>query len=178
MIGLERGNVTLVSHQPKWKREYETKVDRLESSTGDRLHGYEHVGSTAIEGIAAKPVIDLLAVLDDLSAARESLVPLLEEHGYEHRPGDVQGRLFLAKGPRSNRTHYLSLTERDSDFYAETLAFRDSLCENADIAAEYESLKRELAEKHPDDRETYTERKNPFVERVLEDAMNDRGGAD
>jgi GrpB-like predicted nucleotidyltransferase (UPF0157 family) len=173
MIGLERGNVTLVSHQPEWDGEYEAEIERLESIAGDRLHGYEHVGSTAIEGIAAKPVIDLLAVVDDLSAARESLVPLLDEYGYEHRPGDVQGRLFLAKGPRANRTHYLSLTERDSDFYTETLAFRDHLRENPDVAAEYESLKRELAENHPNDRETYTERKGAFVERILEDAMDD-----
>lgn len=173
MIGLERGTVTLVPHRTAWTREYELEIDRLESIAGDRLHDYEHIGSTAIEGLAAKPVIDLLAVVDDLSAARESLVPLLEEHGYEHRPGGVQGRLFVAKGPRSNRTHYLSLTEQDSDFHAETLAFRDHLRENPDVAAEYESLKRELAENHPDDRETYTERKSAFVGRVLDDVMDD-----
>lgn len=175
MVGLERGTVALEPHQSEWKRRYEREVERLESIAGDRCHGYEHIGSTAVEGLAAKLVIDLLAVVDDLSDARTTLVPMLEKHGYEHRPdGDVRGRLFLAKGPRTNRTHYLSLTERDSDFYAEKLAFRDHLREHPDTATEYESLKRELAEKHPHDRNTYTERKGVFIERVLERAMDDR----
>ena len=174
MIGLERGTVTLESHRSEWQQYYQKEVERLESIAGDRLHGYEHIGSTAIEGLAAKPVIDLLAVVDDLSDARATLVPTLENHGYEHRSGDVRGRLFLAKGPRTSRTHYLSLAERNSDFYAEKLAFRDYLRENSDVAAEYESLKRELAEKYPHDRDTYTKRKGEFVERILETAMGDR----
>ena len=175
MVGLERGAVTLESHQPEWRRQYEKEVERLESIADDRLSGYEHIGSTAIDDLAAKPVIDLLAVVDDLSDARATLVPVLENHGYEHRPGDIRGRLFLAKGPRTNRTHYLSLTECNSDFHAEKLAFRDYLRENPGVAAEYESLKRELAENYPHDRESYTERKGSFVERILETAVDDRG---
>ena len=175
MVGLKRGSVTLESHRPEWRQQYEKEVERLESIAGDRLSGYEHIGSTAIEGLAAKPIIDLLAVVDDLSDVRATLVPVLENHGYEHRPDDVRGRLFLAKGPRTSRTHYLSLTERNSDFHAEKLAFRDYLRENPGAAAEYESLKRELAENHPHDRDSYTERKGAFVERILETAMDDRG---
>jgi GrpB-like predicted nucleotidyltransferase (UPF0157 family) len=174
MVGLERGAVVLEPHQLVWKRCYEEEVERLESSTDNRLDGYEHIGSTAIEGLAAKPVIDLLAVVGDLSDARTTLVPVLEHHGYEYRPGDVRGRLFLAKGPRTNRTHYLSLAERHSDFYVEKVAFRDYLREHPDIAAAYGSLKRELAAEHPDDRSAYTEGKGAFIERVLETAMDGR----
>jgi GrpB-like predicted nucleotidyltransferase (UPF0157 family) len=175
MVGLERGTVTLIPHQPEWKRRYEREVERLESIASDRLHEYEHIGSTAIEGLAAKPIIDLLAVIDNINDACATLVPVLEKHGYEYRPdGDVRGRLFFAKGPRTKRTHYLSLTEQNSDFYAEKLAFREHLRAHPDVAAEYESLKRELANENPNDRDIYTEQKGTFIERVLEDAMDDR----
>lgn len=170
-IGLERGTVELRPHRPEWRRRYEAEVERLRAVAGDRLLDFEHVGSTAVEGLAAKPIIDLLAVVADLDAAAD-LVPVLEAHGYEYRPnGGVDDRRFFAKGPRTDRTHYLSLCERGSEYYREAVAFRDHLRENPDVAAEYESLKRELAADHADDRAAYTERKGEFVERVLAEAL-------
>ncbi|WP_135830316.1 GrpB family protein [Halorussus halobius] len=174
MTGLERGTVELVAHRPEWKRQYEAEVARLASAVGDRLQSddFEHVGSTAVEGLPAKPVVDLLAVVDDADEAR-ALVPVLDDLGYEYRPNDgVADRLFLARGPRTNRTHYLSLCERDSDCYREQVAFRDYLRANPEVAAEYEALKRELADAYPDDRPSYTEAKGEFVEAVLADAMD------
>jgi len=171
MVGLERGTVELHEHDPAWREAYEAEVERLESVAGDRFLGYEHVGSTAVEGMVAKPVIDLVALVFDLDAARD-LVPTLENHGYEHRPGDVRGRLFLAKGPRSNRTHYLSIAELGGRFHRETVAFRDYLRDRPDVAGEYATLKRELAAEHPDDRDAYTGAKGEFVERVLERATD------
>ncbi|UPV99815.1 GrpB family protein [Halorussus gelatinilyticus] len=171
MVGLERGTVELYPSDPEWRRHYEAEVRRLDAVAGDRLLEYEHVGSTAVEGLAAKPIIDLLAVVPDLDTARD-LVPVLEAHGYEHRPNDdVPGRLFFAKGPRTDRTHYLSLTERDSDCYREAVAFREYLRSHPETAAAYEDLKRDLAEAHPDDRERYTAEKSEFVQRVLRRAM-------
>lgn len=78
--------------------------------------------------------------------------------------------MVFSKGPRTNRTHYLSLCERESTFYTETLAFRDS-SHTSRVAAEYEALKRDLAEQYPDNRVTYTERKGEFIEEVLERAL-------
>ena len=168
MVGLERGIVELRPYQPEWKQHYEVEVERLQSIADDQLLDFEHIGSTAIEGMSAKPIIDLLAVVEDLEAAKD-LIPLLEEHGYEYRPdGDVRGRLFFAKGPRTNRTHYLSLAERSSAFYEEKIAFRDYLQTHPDAAAEYDELKQELAREHPDDRPNYTEKKGEFIESILE----------
>ncbi|WP_232820527.1 GrpB family protein, partial [Halorussus litoreus] len=134
---------------------------------------FEHVGSTAVDGLPAKPIVDMIAVVTELDDAVE-LVPVLEDHGYEYRPNDaVADRLFFAKGPRTNRTHYLSLCERDSDCYREQVAFRDYLRANPEVAAEYGQLKRELAETYPDDRASYTEAKGEFVERVLAEAVDD-----
>ena len=173
MNGLERGKVKLALYRPEWKQQYEAEVERLEAVAGNSLHEVEHIGSIAIKGMAAKPIIDLLAVVDDVDETGE-LIDILETNGYEYRPaGDVRDRRFLAKGPRTNRTHYLSLCERESTFYREKLAFRDYLRTHPDVAAEYETLKRDLAEQYPDDRATYTERKGEFIEEVLERALAD-----
>lgn len=171
MVGLERGTVELTEYDPAWREAYRVEIDRLEAIAGGRFLGYEHVGSTAIEGMPAKPVVDLIALVDDLDEAR-SVIPVLEDHGYESRPGDdVRGRLFLARGPPSNRTHYLSIAERGGRFLLENVTFRDYLRDHPDVAEEYAALKREAAAEHPDDRDPYTEAKAPFVEAILERAM-------
>lgn len=172
MVGLDRTRVELVSYNPEWREEYEDEVERLESVAGDHLVEYHHIGSTAVEGIPAKPIIDIMAVVDDLDSEKSDLIDLLEDNGYEHRHSEVPERIFFAKGPRENRTHYLSVTESESDFYEEKIGFRDYLRENSDVAEEYASLKRELAEKYTDNRDRYTEEKTDFIERVLEKTMD------
>jgi GrpB-like predicted nucleotidyltransferase (UPF0157 family) len=173
MVGLERGTVELETYRPEWEARCEAEVEHLESVAGERFLDYEHVGSTSVAGVAAKPVIDLVAVVADLDEATD-LVPALEDAGYSYRPNDdVHDRLFFAKGPRTNRTHYLSVCERASDSYREQVGFRNYLRSNPEVPEEYERLKRELADEHPDDRDAYTERKSEFVERVLARAMDD-----
>jgi GrpB-like predicted nucleotidyltransferase (UPF0157 family) len=171
MVGLERGTVELELYDPTWREAYETEVERLRGLVGGRVRSFEHVGSTAVEGLPAKPVIDLLAVVADLEES-DDLVAVLQSNGYEHRPNDdVPDRVFLAKGPRENRTHYLSLVKRGSDCYREQVAFRDYLRDNPTVAETYAARKRELAAESPDDRESYTAGKSAFVERVLEAAL-------
>jgi len=173
MLGLERGTVELVEHRQEWHRLAAEERSRLEDALDDRVEEIEHVGSTAIEGIPAKPVLDLLAITDELGPKAEYATKL-EPRGYELRENDhVPDRLFFAKGPTEARTHYLSIAERGSGCHREQVAFRDYLRANPDAAAEYARLKRELAENHPDDRETYTERKSAFVERILDRAEYD-----
>ncbi|WP_232688413.1 GrpB family protein [Halobacterium zhouii] len=170
MVGLERGTVELEPYDPAWREAYETEVECLRTIVGGRVRSFEHVGSTAVEGLPAKPVVDLLAVVDDPDET-DTLVDVLESNGYEHRPNDdVPDRVFLAKGPPENRTHYLSLVERDSDCYREQVAFRDHLREHPNVAEEYAGLKRELAAEHGDDRAAYTAKKSAFVEQILDDA--------
>ncbi|WP_313694070.1 GrpB family protein [Halorarum halobium] len=172
MVGLARGTVELREWTPAWRRAYEREVARLRDLVGESVIRFDHVGSTAVEGLAAKPVVDVLATVPDVGAVAE-LVATLEANGYERRPDDVAGRVFLAKGPPEDRTHYLSLTEAGSEYRREKLAFRDHLREHPHVAAAYESLKRDLADEFPDDREAYTRRKAAFIERTLADAMDD-----
>ncbi|GAA0672626.1 GrpB family protein [Natronoarchaeum mannanilyticum] len=168
MLGLERGTVELVEHRKGWHRLADEERSHLNDALSDSVDEIEHVGSTAIEGLPAKPVLDLLAITDEL-APKSECATKLEPEGYELRENDpVPDRLFFARGPAEERTHYLSIAERGSECHREQIAFRDHLRANPDAAAEYARLKRKLAKAHPDDRASYTERKSAFVERILE----------
>lgn len=169
MIGLERGTVKLVPYQSDWAERYEREVERLTDIAGDRFLQFEHIGSTAIEGMPAKPILDVLAVVEDLDET-EAVTPALEDHGYERRPDDIGGRRLFAKGPRTNRTVYLSITEEGSAFYVEKIAFRDRLRESPELAEQYASIKKSLAEKYPEDRDRYTAAKSEFIRGVLDRA--------
>ncbi|WP_042663706.1 GrpB family protein [Haloferax sp. ATB1] len=185
-LGLARGTVELVTHDPRWREAYEREVERLRprlgsddadsggdaGSSGGDADGvrFEHVGSTAVPGLAAKPIVDLLVLVSDLDDAG-GVARALEATGYEERPDDgVPDRRFFVRGPPERRTHYLSLTEVGSDCHREQVAFRDALRADDDLAAEYERRKRRLATAHPDERSQYTNAKASFVESVLDDA--------
>ncbi|MDB9234801.1 MULTISPECIES: GrpB family protein [Halorubrum] len=167
MVGLARGTVEVVPYQESWSDAYDAEVARLRSAVGDRVRQFEHIGSTAVEGMAAKPILDVLAVVDESTTASD-LVPALETHGYERRPDEVDGRVFLAKGPPENRTCYLSIAEVGSAFHHEKIAFRDALRSDPELAERYASLKRRLAARYPENRQRYTAEKGAFVRAVLD----------
>lgn len=173
MVGLARGTVELEPYDPGWQDAYAEEVERLRSVAGESITEFQHVGSTAVEGLPAKPVVDLLAVVPALERT-DALVEALEASGYECRPdATVPDRRFLAKGPRSNRTHYLSLTEGDSGYYREAIAFRDALRADDALRDSYAARKRELAARYPKDRDSYTAAKDMFIQGVLDEAIPD-----
>ncbi|SDJ88246.1 GrpB domain, predicted nucleotidyltransferase, UPF0157 family [Halovenus aranensis] len=170
MIGLERGRVELVPHDERWARLFEREADRLRSVLTDGVVTIEHVGSTAIAGVPAKPIIDILVVAETVGD-RETWSRDLDALGYTFRPNDaVEDRHFFAKGPEDDRTHYLSITEAGSKTHTEQLAFRDYLREHPREARRYARVKAELAERFAEDRATYTESKSGFVRAILEQA--------
>lgn len=170
MVGLARGRVELEPHKGEWKREYKKEVKRLKSLLGVEASRFEHIGSTAIKEIKAKPIIDMILVVDNLNHT-DSIISELENNGYELRPNDhVKGRTLLAKGPRSERTHYLSITESNSEFYQRTTAFRDYLNNHSREREGYNQLKQRLASQHSENRDQYTEKKSDFIERTTKKA--------
>jgi GrpB-like predicted nucleotidyltransferase (UPF0157 family) len=170
MLGLSRGTVRVVPYRREWPALFAREAARLRALLGASAFAVEHVGSTSIEGMDAKPIIDLLVAVESLRGA-EVWIPELEAVGYEFRPDEaVPDRLFFAKGPRRLRTHHLSLAEPTSEFYAQKLLFRDFLRRDAEAREEYRALKRRLARAHPEDRAAYTEGKRAFVERILSSA--------
>ena len=159
----------LVPYDKSWPKEFAREAKRLRTTLGENVFGrIEHVGSTAVPGLAAKPIIDLNATVPDLDAARREMPRPLVALGYEHRPQDaVPERILFCLGPEDNRTHYLSLAEETSDFWRDKLSFRDFLRAHPATAAEYMDLKRELARRHPEDRAAYTAGKSGFVTAIL-----------
>jgi GrpB-like predicted nucleotidyltransferase (UPF0157 family) len=126
--------------------------------------GIHHIGATSVPGLAAKPIVDMMAGVRDLEEARAAYERLLAGGWADtpHRPGIAHH--FSKAG------HGLHLTEPGSDLWNERLAFRDALRADAELVTEYAALKRRLADEHPDDIQAYTAGKREFVGRVLASA--------
>ena len=131
--------------------------------------GVHHVGSTAIPGLAAKPILDMVAGVRNLDEARAAFEPL-RRAAYRHEPHRPGIAHHFVKPSLDVPTHSLHLTEPESDLWRERLAFRDALRRDPALAAEYETLKLGLAQEHADDRQAYTAGKRAFVARVLASA--------
>jgi GrpB-like predicted nucleotidyltransferase (UPF0157 family) len=163
------GSVAVVAYDPEWPHRFEAERALLERLLARWLeNGIHHVGSTAIPGIAAKPVIDMIAGVRDFEEARAAFEPLHEESYVHtpHRPGIAHH--FSKPSPRLPETQYgLHLTEPGSDLWRARLAFRDALRNDAALAAEYQALKLRLSEEHRLDLSAYTAGKRDFVIRVL-----------
>jgi GrpB-like predicted nucleotidyltransferase (UPF0157 family) len=158
---------SVVPYDPEWQRAFEGERRLLERALAPGLKdGIQHVGSTAVPGIAAKPIIDMVAGVRDLEEARAAFEPLREESYVHapHRPGIAH---HFAKPSASEAKYGLHLTERGSDLWRERLAFRDALRRDAALAREYEALKLWLAREHGDDAAAYTAGKRALVARVL-----------
>lgn len=158
-------------YDPSWPARFELERDLLQNVLRDWLLGtIEHVGSTAVPGLAAKPVIDIMVGVQSL-AASESAIPALAGHGYCYFPYKAEVMHWFCKPSDALRTHHLHLVPFESSLWYERLAFRDALRADGELAARYERLKVELAEKHRHDREAYTEGKSEFVLAVVQRAL-------
>ena len=166
--------VVIVEYNPNWKLLFQEEVLQIRQVLNANLiTRIEHFGSTAIPGLAAKPIIDLLVGVSSLEEAKQDAISPLESLGYAYwRDNPNPYRMFLVKGlpPNSPRTHHIHMVEPDSILW-ERLLFRDYLRENRDEAARYERLKRDLAQRFPSDREAYTAGKAEYIKSVMQKAV-------
>jgi GrpB-like predicted nucleotidyltransferase (UPF0157 family) len=170
MLGLDRKSVELVPHQAEWKSLFESEASLLRETLGNYAVAIEHIGSTAVSALEAKPIIDILVGVRKLEDAEKCIAPL-SEIGYEYRgESGISGRFYFRKGTADVSTHHLNVALMTGDFWRSHLLFRDYLRRHADVAQSYGKLKRELALKHKGNRPAYTEAKADFIERVLEKA--------
>jgi GrpB-like predicted nucleotidyltransferase (UPF0157 family) len=161
--------VNVCSYSPSWPVLFEQEAAVLRS----RLHpwlvgGVEHIGSTAVPGLAAKPILDMLAGIRDLDEARAA-IPVLRQMGYRHADHRPHEALWFYKQPGEDyeqRTHQLHLTRVDSALWRQRLAFRNALRRDAALLREYESLKQDLSRRVA--LAEYTHGKRDFVARVLQ----------
>jgi GrpB-like predicted nucleotidyltransferase (UPF0157 family) len=163
--------VHVVLYDESWPTRFDQERTLLDRSIGSWVVGaIEHVGSTAVPGLAAKPVIDIMVGVDSLEASRAA-IPVLSKIEYCYFPYRPDLMHWFCKPAPSFRTHHLHLIPFRNRLWTERLAFRDYLRGHANIAMEYAELKQRLAAQHRHDREAYTDAKTPFVERILKVAL-------
>ena len=146
---------------------FQEEHDFIASLIAEFIHGsIEHVGSTSVSGLCAKPVIDIMVGVHSLQHAKAA-IPILTDNGYCYHPykGDVMH--WFCKPSPEIRTHHLHLVPFESELWFERLAFRDYLRNNDATAKEYATLKHQLAQQSGRDREQYTQAKTAFVSKVL-----------
>ncbi len=154
--------VELVEHDPSWAELFERERDTLAGVFGGQAAGIEHIGSTSVPGLCAKPIVDVLVGLRELELS-EQQVDAMRGLGYEFL-GEygLAGRLFFRKHPH---THHVHVVEHGGVHWERQLTFRDALRSDAEERQRYDEFKRRLAaEGHP--RDVYTELKTPFIREV------------
>ena len=160
--------VIVLPYDEKWKQDFIEIKNEIEAALGALAISIEHVGSTSVEGLAAKPIIDIDVVVgkNDVQAAIEALGRI----GYIHEGNlGIGGReAFAYEGKEHLRTHHLYVCSEDSEELKRHLAFRDYLRSHQDAAKKYSAVKLEAARLYPDDIEKYIEYKSPIIEEIYE----------
>jgi len=160
--------VTIVEYSAAWRELFEQEKRLLESAIGESPAVIEHVGSTSVIGLAAKPIIDIMIGLRDFSVAN-NLVSKIEAVGYEYVPEyeDVMpDRRYFKKRVAGIKTHHIHMVKLGGEFWQRHLLFRDFLRANPDVADEYGALKKGLAELDWDDTNRYVDAKTDFIKNI------------
>jgi GrpB-like predicted nucleotidyltransferase (UPF0157 family) len=167
MLGLQRGSVQIVPYAPEWATLFETERARLHQALGADALDIQHLGSTAVPGLAAKPIIDLGIVVAD-EAAVVACIPRITALGYTYREyrGPNQG-YFFDLGAGQCLTHYLHLLLIGDPGWRNYLRFRDHLRAHPAARDAYQQLKRDLAIRYAADRAAYSAAKTAFVQHIL-----------
>jgi GrpB-like predicted nucleotidyltransferase (UPF0157 family) len=170
MIGLESGTVRIAAPDPGWKDAFRAEQEALRDALGDLAGStvIEHVGSTAVEGLAAKPIIDIaigFRSLRDLSRGLELLVASGRDYV---KAANQPGMLFMAKGLEGRRSYHYHLVVYGTPAWRKLVVFRDYLRRHPGVAAEYGKLKTTLAGESPDSRAKYMARKRPALRAIMQ----------
>lgn len=169
MLGLSFGQLRLLPYEPNWPLFFLAEKERLCVSLGKRILDVQHIGSTSIPGMPAKPILDIGVAVENFEEAVRC-VPLLERLGYSYKgENGISRRHYFVKG--DPRTHHLHMLEATSEEWKNHLLFRDYLCGNPEAAQAYASLKQQLALRFATDREAYQAGKESFIHAVLQQAI-------
>ncbi|WP_161634641.1 GrpB family protein [Microvirga flocculans] len=161
---MSKRRIVLVPHDPKWAELFARERAALVQACGGHVSAVHHIGSTAVPGLAAKPIIDILAVLR-VPEDGPACIGILGRLGYDFRGANgIDQRFYFTKG--SPRSHHLHMYPSDHSEVERHLRFRDYLRSHPDEAAAYADLKLQLAARFADDPEAYSTAKNEFCARV------------
>jgi GrpB-like predicted nucleotidyltransferase (UPF0157 family) len=164
--------IVVIDYDPNWPSLYEQEKDRIAAALGEGVVQIEHIGSTSVPGLAAKPIIDIAVGVADFEEAR-AYVPIIESLGYTYEPGfeaDLPERRFFWKGLPSRHTYHIHMAEPGSLEWIKPILFRDYLRAHPAEARQYQALKRKLALRYGSDMEAYVKGKTEFVRSILSKA--------
>jgi GrpB-like predicted nucleotidyltransferase (UPF0157 family) len=167
MLGLKHNQNLLVDYDPEWPVLFEKERERLQSVLPNMLRGIEHFGSTAVPGLRAKPILDILLGLLSLNDWVQCKRPL-ESLGYDYaEQAGVPGQYIFGRGrDLSERTYLVHIVEFNGQSWRYNLAFRDALRANRPLREEYLSIKQPAANMAPEGRAKYNELKQAFFDKV------------
>ncbi len=171
-MGLKVGEVKLEKYNSEWVNKFDEEKENLQKLFGNLALTIEHVGSTSVPKLSAKPIIDIAVGVKSLKDF-EIVKPLFLEFPYSVKEDSADGEILVRKGSEDNRTHFIHVMEIDSERYKETIIFRDYLRTREDALKDYENLKKDLAIKYKDNRKLYTASKNEFIREIIERAKNE-----
>lgn len=177
---LIKEHVEVLPYDPRWPMLYAAEEAFLIASLPqDLVVHIAHIGSTAIPGCSAKPVIDVQVIVSSLERVKQEVVPIMERNGYEFiwRPTIGEKAPFYAwfikRNTEGERTHHIHMVEPDPAS-EDRLLFRDHLRMHPDEVERYEALKRDLALAHAEDRAAYTQGKSRFITEVVRKARSEK----
>jgi GrpB-like predicted nucleotidyltransferase (UPF0157 family) len=172
------GAIVIVAYDPAWPALFEQERAKLAAALGALVVAIEHVGSTAVPGLAAKPIIDLMVGVRSLTGARCRCVEALQAAGYAYMPeyqSWLPDELFFRKGLPGPWTHHVHVMEPSNPGWRRRLLFRDYLRAHPESADAYAKLKRDLAAAFKDDIAAYRNAKDAFVAETMAKARKERG---
>lgn len=165
VLGLQRGTVRLLDYTPLWEELYQEEEERIRAVIGHFIIDIQHIGSTAIPGIKAKPILDMMVGVARLGDALLCQAQL-EALGYDYiAHANLPNDHVFGKGVE--RTHLLHVVEYGSAEWANPLHFRDRLRKDAELAQKYESLKEQLKDRFGNNPAEYTNEKLRFIREVI-----------
>lgn len=169
MIGLKRGSVRILPYDAGWADRGVYYCESLKKALGEYVIAVEHVGSTSVPGLSAKPIIDIAVAVESF---RDEIIARIENAGYIHRPdGDNAGQLLFVDGKDEWRMAHIHVVRHMSMEWRNYINFREYLKAFPEQKAAYMALKISLAEQYPNDREQYTSAKADFITFTLRKAM-------
>lgn len=174
VMGLKVGKVSLDSYNPLWEKEFLKEKKNLLKLMQEISISIEHIGSTSIKGLSAKPIIDIAVGIKELSDFEKVKERFLEHSDYSLKEDSASDEILIRKGAEDNRTHFIHVMEIDSQRFKKTLLFRDYLRNHNEDTLKYELLKKDLAKKYSDNRKMYTSSKNDFITEILKKAANNK----
>ena len=175
VIGLRRGIVSLEKHNLEWDNIAKNTIYKLSQILSNVAVDIQHIGSTAIKGIKAKPIIDIVIGVKNLSDI-EDYKDALDKNGYIFRGEDVPAQILFVAGDfmKDTRTHHIHVVRYGEDVWNNYIDFRDYLNSNFEMADEYNKRKEKLAKMYPDNREAYTKGKKQMIDDILMKAKGNK----